>query len=131
MTLLRCVPQREVLRKPRKLRVAAQMPERVAVEGRDTHAGSGREIERRRDAGLHFVRGLLGERQCQNTPAIDALPHQVNEAAGKGRCLTRTGTCQNELDAFGSRSGALLYGIEGVQRHDRAVYDVIAAVRYH
>jgi hypothetical protein len=25
----------------------------------------------------------------------------------------------------------LLYGIEGVQRHDRAVYDVIAAVRYH
>jgi hypothetical protein len=79
-----------------------------------THVGSGREIERRRDAGLHFIRSLLGERQCQNTPPIDALPHQVNEAAGKGRCLTRTGTCQNELDVFGSRSGALLYGIEGV-----------------
>ena len=98
---------------------------------RDSGLGGGWEIERRRDAGLHFIRGLFGEGQRQNTPAIDALSHQMHKAARKRRRLARTGTGQNELDVSGSGGGALLSGIKGVQRHHRAVYDVTAAGRYH
>jgi hypothetical protein len=72
--------------------VPAQIPEREAMKGRNVHIGSGWEIECARDAGPHFIRGLLGEGQCQNPPAIDVLPHQMNEAARKGRGLARTGT---------------------------------------
>jgi hypothetical protein len=97
------------------------MPESESVKGRDAQVGSGREIERRRDARPHLIRGLLGEGQCENAPAIDALPHQVNEAAGKGRGLARTGTGENELDVSGSGSGLSLQWIESVHRHGRAV----------
>jgi hypothetical protein len=55
----------------------------------------------------HLIRGLLGEGQCENAPAIDALPHQVNEAAGKGRGFARTGTGENEMITAICRTGAV------------------------
>jgi hypothetical protein len=123
VTLLRRVPKREALGKPRKLRVPAQMPEGEPVKGRDAQLGSGYELKRRRNAGLHFIRGLPAEGQGQDAPAIDALPHQMNKAARKCRSLARTRAGQNKLDIAGPGGGTMLYRIERIYLIDHVTYD--------
>jgi hypothetical protein len=71
------------------------VPEGETVKGRDSEVAGGIQFERRHNAHLHVVRGLLGEGQRQNALVIDTGLHEVDKATGQRGGLAGPGTCQD------------------------------------
>ena len=126
------VVDRERRRVPQHLRVAAQDAHTCGVERGHPHLLRHRPDERA-DAGLHLLRGLVGEGDRQDLERRHVLLFdQVGDAVGEHARLARAGTGDDQKRPFGVDDGIELGGIQafrqsllrGFRRHRRHLTDL-------
>ena len=112
----------EVARQPDGRRFAAEQAGAEGVERRDPRPGE-RRAQQRLDAGAHFFRSLVRERDGKNFVVLRvAFRQQIADSLRDDAGLTRTGAGKDQERAVDVKDGVALFGIESrVSGSDRCL----------